>query len=47
MTGTEKVELIRRMIQDYWGMTESADKESALVLVEMIGTVTDFGGAKC
>lgn len=45
MTDSEKVALIRSMIQDFWGMTEgSGEANAALVAMEMIGTVADFGG---
>jgi hypothetical protein len=41
MTDSEKIELIREMLEDFWGCSANPDHEAACLLVA-ISTVVDF-----
>lgn len=45
MTDTEKIHLIKQMITDFYGvMPAEIPADAYSTLVEMIGTVAEFGG---
>lgn len=46
MTDSEKIELIREMLQDFWGASSNPDKD-AVCMLNAISTVVDFKRKEC